>query len=331
MSRLKKPTRFLKKIGWVFFIFLLIFITRFILYSKPVYPVPFTKDAAQHYSFDKYYVEWWYFDGILKDRVHFALSFMIYAKGGNVDLTLFDLKTGLRKVYHFDFLPKDVKASKKKCDVRMGANFVTETNGVYQIEVNEKDVSFKFVLVPILKGFAVIEPARFGNCFLSWIVPAPRARVEGVLHYDSKAIQGTGVGYHDHNYFPGFGELPPTGNWFWGRFFTPRYTVVLAQRLYRKGFFGDAACLFIYKDGVLVEAAYGKNLILAPSFTLNKHKLPERISFKYKQFSFIIEKIGVTRQEDFFARSLNDFTIQEAVSGDHIIEKGQGASEFVFL
>jgi hypothetical protein len=316
---------------WVFLFLFCFFAVRWVMYSKPLYPVPLAKDAAQHYSFDKFYVEWWYFDGVLNNDVHFALSFMIYAKGGNVDLTLFNLKNKERKVYHFDFLPKDIEVSKKKCQIRMGTNFVSETNGVYSIALNEKDLSATFVLTPILKGFAVIEPTWLGNCFLSWIVSAPRAKVEGVLHYDNKVFKGQGMGYHDHNYFPGFGELPPTGNWYWGRFFSERYTVVLAQRLYKKGLFGDAACLFIYKDGVLVEAAYGKNLIMAHSFTLNKHALPEKIRFKFKQFSFIINNIDISRREDFFVRFINDFSVSESGQPSEIKENGRGASEFVFL
>jgi predicted secreted hydrolase len=67
-----------------------------------------------------------------------------------------------------------------------------------------------------------------GQVALAWVVPMPRASVEGTIREGGEVRHVRGMGYHDHNW----GELNLTDTmayWYWGRITSPESTLVYAD------------------------------------------------------------------------------------------------------
>ncbi|MHB8875935.1 MAG: hypothetical protein ACYC8T_19780, partial [Myxococcaceae bacterium] len=68
---------------------------------------------------------------------------------------------------------------------------------------------------------------------LGWVVPMPRAAVEGTVTMGGTVRRVRGAGYHDHNW----GELnllDTMGYWYWGRLTSADSTVVYASVNFRE-------------------------------------------------------------------------------------------------
>ena len=74
----------------------------------------------------------------------------------------------------------------------------------------------------------------------SWVVPIPRARVEGSFFFENKNyVINNGIGYHDHNYIKVNRRHPLylddlAIKWYWGKCYSGRYTVVFMDTHFRR-------------------------------------------------------------------------------------------------
>ncbi|MBN1388738.1 MAG: hypothetical protein JW965_09845 [Bacteroidales bacterium] len=73
----------------------------------------------------------------------------------------------------------------------------------------------------------------------SWVIPVPRARVDGYFNYDNKQYELTGaIGYHDHNYIRVDRKNPLyldnlVKKWYWGKCYAGNYTVIFMDTMFR--------------------------------------------------------------------------------------------------
>ena len=150
--------------------------------------------------------------------------------------------------------PAEFSADAAQCDVRIGPSRCrVEANGNYVVEFEAPDVRGSLVLVPsspaarIGTGHLLFEDGAGGDQYLGWVVAVPSA----VAHIDcvvgGMRYQGTGRGYHDHNW--GDAPMPrAVHHWYWGRADVGPFSINFA-RVTPQAAFGSAE----HADLVLFE------------------------------------------------------------------------------
>ncbi|MFX1601928.1 MAG: lipocalin-like domain-containing protein [Promethearchaeota archaeon] len=184
--------------------------------------------------------EWWYFDAHLEGG--YTLVAFFYAAYPNpgldqgktaVELTL--LRPDGRKTQKVvKYKKRDLYASREKPDVRIGNNYMEaefsdDGLSIYEIFLEDEDLMFHLTYKAQVKGW---KPGTGYSHFadrghFAWVVPFPRASVEGTVRDGDMTMSVTGVGYHDHNWlnFP-FQNI--IEYWMWGRVYSESFTVSYA-------------------------------------------------------------------------------------------------------
>ena len=187
-------------------------------------------------------LEWWYFDFRFGDGSTLVVIFFTKEQ--------MDRKKGLRPllevrfkrpgqdpiVDNVDDIPAShFRASRKRCDVRMGGNTVKAVasgNGLtYTLNVVGKKSRIRADLV-----LTRLAPSwRYGTGefyfdeerrkLMGWVVPVPRGEVQGTLEVDGQELQVEGLGYHDHNW-TNVDLHCIMDAWNWGRIFDEEHTLL---------------------------------------------------------------------------------------------------------
>ncbi|MBN1689608.1 MAG: hypothetical protein JW901_01140 [Dehalococcoidia bacterium] len=193
------------------------------------------KDDALHlYSNDEYY-EWWYLDAqfdngyscvaILHYRFLFitphtpSLHLNIYSPDGNVTSAI------------IPFGEKDVVASADHCDVKFGGNFLRYENGIYRLSIRSRRAGAELIFKNTLPGWRPPsqELVDKEGLIQDWIVPVPRAEVEGALFIGNSVIKVKGnCGYHDHNW-GNCNMWDYCSHWYRGRLYHEKYTIIYTK------------------------------------------------------------------------------------------------------
>ena len=204
-------------------------------------------DALRLTSLEIGNFEWWYFDFI--DARHGAVVKLVAHLGTDPLRTRFSPtvavtvwtphgSTMVRQRFALD----DLQASRDVCDVTItDAWHVFLEPGtqvpVYHLTVNlptfRATLRFQGQLAS-WKPLGHVVPMQQGRkrAAFVWVVPMPRAAVEGVFALDGVDYEiAEALGYHDHNVW----QVDPTAklfldkvisHWYWGRFVGPEATVV---------------------------------------------------------------------------------------------------------
>jgi hypothetical protein len=185
----------------------------------------------------KNYFEHWYFDAKLADGhvvVGFVQSSELITRKPGVELHVYKPggeKLSVKKIY----TESDVTASQERCDVTVGSNrcWVEEADAgalpVHRVQLAEDALAFDLTFRSELPGW---KPGggktRYGDTdFFAWVVPAPKAAVEGTVRIGGEELQATGTGYHDHNW--GVGDMKRIiDRWYWGRIYAEDFTLLYA-------------------------------------------------------------------------------------------------------
>ena len=197
-------------------------------------------DDALHIDLDrKGSYEWWYFDARLENDYTVVVFFHasnpnpgIAGKSG-VELVVVQ-PDGERTQRFIEYERSRFVASREKPDVSVGDNYmrVDYSKGdlpVYEIHVDEGDLCFDLTYTSEVHGWKPGDGhSHFGDLgYFAWVVPFPRAKVEGTIRVGGERIEARGVGYHDHNWlnfqFPRIIEY-----WMWGRIYSETLTVCYA-------------------------------------------------------------------------------------------------------
>lgn len=191
------------------------------------------KDDGVHLFDTPDYYEWWYFDGHFDNGYTCAIGFhkpfahyKPHFPAINISIRTPDGQD-LMTVGAID--PKNCSMSAEKCDVKMGEYFARQEGpDTYHIYAKGKKGGADLIFHRKLPGW---KPLGKGSLYeghgekQNWLVPCPRAVVEGTLWVGDKAIKVNGMGYHDHNW--GNCEMEDSlHKWFWGRLHHPEYTVI---------------------------------------------------------------------------------------------------------
>ena len=184
--------------------------------------------------------EWWYFDAHLEGG--YTLIAFFYAAYPNpgldqgkiaVELTLLR-PDGTKTQKVIKYKKDQFYASREEPHVTIGSNtmkatFTDDGLPVYEIFLEDEELMIQLTYKAQVKGW---KPGTGYSYFadlghFAWVVPFPRASVEGHVRDGDKMMTVTGVGYHDHNWL-NFSFQSIIEYWMWGRVYSENYTVSYA-------------------------------------------------------------------------------------------------------
>jgi hypothetical protein len=183
--------------------------------------------------------EWWYFDARLEGGytvvVFFHASNPNPGIAGRSGIELVVLRPNGERIQRFiEYDRSRFSASREKPEVRVGKNYlkVDYSRGdlpVYRVYVDEGDLEFDLTYRSEVRGWKPGDGySHFGGLgYFAWVVPFPRADVEGTVRIGDEHIEARGIGYHDHNWL-NFQFPRIIDRWMWGRIYSETLTVCYA-------------------------------------------------------------------------------------------------------
>lgn len=190
--------------------------------------------------------EWWYFDIIdqisdcflkivfhigtdpLKTRISPRLAISVNSPGRSESFT---------KPYFI----RELESNTSHCNIsirdEIKISSELDRHSVYFIKINIPQFECNFKFTGEIEGWKPLGmevPQQIGNKrgSFSWIIPIPRAKVEGDFTFkDKNYIIHNGTGYHDHNYIKIDKHNPLhlddlITKWYWGKCYADRFTVI---------------------------------------------------------------------------------------------------------
>lgn len=210
----------------------------------------------------RHYGEWWYFDARLDDG-HVVVGFLqaseLLSRKPGIELHVYR-PSGERLSVVKKFPPSELQASTDRCDVWVGDNHCYAEfppNGglpTHYLHISEGDMKVDLAFRSELPGWKPGKGlARYGDRgYFAWVVPVPRAFVEGTVRFGGTILQAKGVGYHDHNVVTA-DMRRILSFWYWGRLYTDDFTLLYAYVKTNKRFGGKASKpLMLAHDGKII-------------------------------------------------------------------------------
>jgi len=206
-------------------------------------------DGRQIADYRKGDFEWWYFD--INDQASGCfLKIVLHIGTDPLRTRIFpqlaiSLNTPDRSESFFHpFSFKDLKADTVLCNITVNDEIKIRSesgeSNDYIIETDIPGFKCNFRFTGEIRGW---KP--FGNKFqyqsgkktgdFSWVIPVPRAGVEGDFVFENKKYTLTGaIGYHDHNYVKVDRKNPLymddlAVKWYWGKCYAERFTMIFAD------------------------------------------------------------------------------------------------------
>ncbi len=196
------------------------------------------KENAVHRVEGRTYLEWWYFDAILESG-HVVVGFLqaseLLSRKPGVELHIYQ-PSGEKLSVIRPYEKSDLQISTETCDVRVGENRATASYPagrgglpVYDLHIAEGNLEAKLTFRAEVAGWRPGEGKTiYGTSgYFAWIVPIPRAHVQGTIRIDDKTMAVKGIGYHDHNW--GTADMRKIlTHWYWGRIYAEDFTLIYA-------------------------------------------------------------------------------------------------------
>ncbi|WP_287154071.1 lipocalin-like domain-containing protein [Candidatus Solincola tengchongensis] len=198
----------------------------------------------------RYYGEWWYFDARLDDG-HVVVGFIqaseLMSRKPGIELHVYK-PDGEKLSVVKKFSHEQLRASTEKCDVWVGDNhcyaeFPESGNlPVHHLHIAEDGMEADLTFRSEVPGWKPGKGrTRYGNRgYFAWVVPAPRAYVEGSVRFGGTTLRAKGIGYHDHNVVTA-DMRRILSFWYWGRLYTEEHTLLYAYVKTNRRFGGKAS------------------------------------------------------------------------------------------
>ena len=206
-------------------------------------------DAIQIIDYVKGDFEWWYFDicdlasgCFLKIVIHIGtdpLKTKIKAQLA-ISINTPDINKGI----WFPFSISEMSTDLQRCNISISDKILlmAERNDplLYKIQIDIPDFKCDLRFIGQIEGWKPLGdkiPFRSGKkkVDFSWVIPLPRAAVEGFVSHDNRKYTFTDViGYHDHNYIRIDRHYPLymdnlVKKWYWGKCYAGVYTVIFCD------------------------------------------------------------------------------------------------------
>lgn len=237
--------------------------------------------------------EWWYFDAHL-DTGHTVVAFFHASNpnpgmAGRSGVELVLLRPDGRKTQKFiKYAKSEFIASSEKADVTVGKNYLRihdeEDLPIYEIHLDEGDLEFHLEYKAEVRGWKPgTGKSTFGDLgYFAWVVPFPKAAVQGTIRDGEKKIRCRGVGYHDHNWlnFP-FHKI--IDFWMWGRIYSKTFTLSYAFIQCNQKMENHAVKVLMLAEGKEVILSTGEFSFDKEAFEYHpdaKYRYPKKLTIK---------------------------------------------------
>lgn len=271
-------------------------------------------------SGDKGTYEWWYFDSEYEDGTKVVVIFFTKnkfdVKGPANPTVVIDITLPNGKTISKSFSEgegKKIRASKDKCDVKIGQSSIMYSNGNYEIHFAHDDIEYTCTMksmIPMWRpGTGHMYFGKKQEDFFAWFVAQPSAKIDATLKISGKTFQLKGTGYHDHNW--GNIEMNKIINhWYWCRVQIGSYTIIASDIVAEKKYgYSRIPVFLLSKNGEILEDNEEK-LVLERLNTechnITKKFMDNKLSFIYKGENEINYKLQFTRERDILAANLVD-------------------------
>ena len=142
------------------------------------------------------------------------------------------------------------------CNVKMGSSYLRQEGKVYKMSMHSRNIGCDLTFQGTVPGWKIGDgqiPIDGGEIIQGWVIPCPRAKVEGKLFIKDKEIQVKGDGYHDHNW--GNVALPSVlDHWYWGRAHVGEYSLIFVEQIAAKKYGYARIPVFLLAKGEQVLA-----------------------------------------------------------------------------
>ena len=241
------------------------------------------------------YYEWWYFDAHFDDGSTAVVVYMTKSLlnrraplDPHIQLTI-TTPDGRKMMAFPAFPPTEFSASRERCDVSIGPNWVRGDLHRYELHVAADNLAADLVFtgrVPPWRpgsGKAYYSPDL--SLYSAWLPAIPFGDVEGTLSYDGERHQVQGNGYHDHNW--GNVDL---GNvmsyWYWGRAHVGDFTTIFVEQVSSKQYGYQRIPVFMLAKGDEILTGNGMPLTMQVG-DVQKHpggrKYPRLVDFHWQE------------------------------------------------
>lgn len=335
-------------------------------YDANIEPLKMSEDGL-HIDMKKWGMyEWWYFDAHLETGQTVVVFF--HAKSPNPGPT--QGKTGMEIVLlrpdgkrfqkFISYSKSEFEASRDKPEVTIGKNTlrVKQEKGelpIYEIKVKEKNFECEITYKATVNGWKPgTGDSKFGELgTFSWVVPFPRATVEGTIKDGDELIQVSGIGYHDHNWldFP-FNKI--INYWMWGRIYSENYTISYAFIQCNSKVDNHQVKVLMLADGQKAILSTGDFSFQQDDFEYNpkaKQQFPNQITINVPERMKVVLKVNkileaidmlnnfnpvfsflakyLLRIKPGYFRLLSDFELEVTKNGNTVKESGTTLHEIV--
>jgi len=235
--------------------------------------------------------EWWYFDARL-DNGYVVVGFFRakHERTGKTGVEIVIYTPNNEKIQKiYDYNRSDFIISGEKADIRIGKNYIkvddsNENFPIYEVFLDEKEYGFHLRYTAQVGGWmpgrGYTEFGKLGQ--FGWVVPLPRAKVEGTIKVDNKTISVKGIGYHDHNWI-NFNLVRVVKYWYWGRLYSDNFTLIYALIQCNKKMKDYAIKVLMLAKGEKIILSTGEYDLLQENFKYDdkaENNYPQILNFK---------------------------------------------------
>jgi len=277
-------------------------------------------DGLQITDFRKGDFEWWYFDlhdqgsgCFLKIVLHIGTDPLRSKVFPQLALSINTPESNESYSWQFNF--SELQADPLRCNISVGdnINIWSENNEItryfIQIDIPHFKCNFRFKSeLPGWKpeGYKTLHQSGKKKCEFYWVVPQPKAIVEGEFTFKNKTCPITGaIGYHDHNYLKVDRRDPLyldalADKWYWGKCHAGRFTMIFTDVHFKHSQSQGIMvaennkitnCLYSLAECSVKESAYDQTLQTGYPKSLIITSLDESFPFKAEfEFEKILDK-----------------------------------------
>ncbi|MFX0020229.1 MAG: lipocalin-like domain-containing protein [Promethearchaeota archaeon] len=238
--------------------------------------------------------EWWYFDARLEGGYTVVAFFRAkHERTGKTGVEITIYKPNGEKIQNvYDYNRSDLKVSREIADVQIGNNYIkvdyaNEKFPTYEVFLEEGEFGLHLNYTAQVPGWMPGKGyTRFGNLGeFGWVVPLPRAKVEGSIKIHNKTLSVKGIGYHDHNWI-NFNLIRVVDYWHWGRIYSENFTIVYAHIKCNKKMDDYNIKVFMLAKNEDILLSTGEYKLIEESFQYNekaRNSYPKSLKFKLSE------------------------------------------------
>ena len=277
-------------------------------------------DGLQITDFRKGDFEWWYFD--LYDQVSGCFLKIVLHIGTDPlrrkvfpQLALSVNTSESNESYAWEFNFSELQADTLRCNITVGDKIKMwsedNENNKYFIQIEIPDFKCTFRFNPVLPGwksesYKTLHQSGKKKCEFYWVVPQPKAIVEGNYTFNNKTYPISGaIGYHDHNYLK-VDRMHPlyldalADKWYWGKCHAGRFTMIFTDVYFKNS---QSRAILVAENNKITkylyslaecsvkESGYDQTLRTEYPKSLNIRSLEEGFPFKAEfEFEKILDK-----------------------------------------